>query len=143
MCIRDRATADGILCSYQVPLGTSTLPGKSLYITGVALDGVVTTILAGGPVIYVASIAFGHTNVSLATTESATAKAPRRLSLGMQSYAATAAVGVQGIRLQDDYTCAPIVVQPGEFFQVVLRNVGTVTTTGVITFAVGITGYWE
>jgi hypothetical protein len=137
------AGSDGILCSYQVPVGTAALPGKSLYVTGIVIDGVVTTILAGGPVIYAVGIAYGSTNVSLATTESAVAKAPRRLALGIQSYAATAAVGAQGQHLQDDYTCAPICVQPGEFFQVTLRNFGTVTTTGAITFAVGITGYWE
>ena len=139
------ATADGILCSYQVPLGTSILPGKSLYVTGVAIDGIVTTVLVGNatPIIYVAGIAFGSTNVSLATTEAAAAKAPRRLAIGIQQYAAAAAVGVQGARLQDDYTCSPIVVQPGEFFQVVLRNIGAVTTTGAITFSVAITGYFE
>jgi hypothetical protein len=137
------AGTDGILCSYQNPLGTATAPGKTLYITGVALDGVVTTILTGGPLIYAAGIAFGHTSASLATTESATAKAPRRLPLGMQSYAVTAPVGAQGIRLQDDYTCSPVVVNPGEFFQVTLRNFGTVTTLGDVTFTVAVTGYWE
>ena len=136
---------DGILCSYQNPSGTSILPGKTLYITGVVLDGVVSTVLVGNAtsVIYAAGIAFGHTSASLATGETVAAKAPRRLALGMQQYAAAAAVGAQGQRLQDDYTCSPIIVQPGEFFQVTLRNFGAVTTTGAITFAVGVTGYWE
>lgn len=137
------AGTDGIVCSYQVPLGTAALPGKSLYITGVAIDGVVTTVFAGGPVIYSYGIAYGHTAVSLATTESGTTKAPRRLPIGMQSYAATAAVGAQGTRLQDDYTCSPIVVHPGEFIQITARNFGTVTTTGDITLTIAITGYWE
>jgi hypothetical protein len=137
------AGTDGILCSYQVPLGTSTMPGRTLYITGVSLDGVVTTIFAGGPVIYAASVAYGHTAASLATTESATSKAPRRVPLGMQSYAVTAPVGAQGIRLHDDYTCSPIPVYPGEFIAIALRNFGTVTTTGDITFCATFTGYWE
>ena len=137
------AGTDGILCSYQVPAGTSTLPGRSLYVTGLRIDSVVTTVLAGGPVIYAISLAYGHTAVSLATTESATTKAPRRLPVGIQTFAQTAAVGVQPPSLQDDYTVAPICVQPGEFFQVVLRNLGAVTTTGAVTFVVGVTGYWE
>jgi hypothetical protein len=43
----------------------------------------VTTVLAGNatPVQYVYSIAYGHNNVSLATTTSATAKAPVRKPL--------------------------------------------------------------
>ena len=94
-------------------------------------------------VIYAISLAYGHTAVSLATTESATTKAPRRLPVGIQTFAQTAAVGVQPPSLQDDYTVAPICVQPGEFFQVVLRNLGAVTTTGAVTFVVGVTGYWE
>jgi hypothetical protein len=137
------AGTDGILCSFQVPLGTAALPGKSLYITGVALDSVVSTALVGGPVIYAASVAFGHTAVSLATTETAATKAPRRVALGIQSFAATAAVGVQPQKLQDDYTVAPVCIQPGEFVQLVLRNIGTVTTSGAITFVVSFTGYWE
>ena len=134
---------DGILCSYQVPLGTSVLPGRSLYVTGVRIDSAVTTILAGGPVINAVSLAYGHTAVSLATAEAATTKAPRRVPMGIQSFAATAAVGTVSPTIQDDYTVAPICIQPGEFFQVVLRNLGVVTTTGVITYVVGVTGYWE
>jgi hypothetical protein len=45
------AGTDGIVFSYQVPTGTSTLPGKSLYVTGVKIQGAVTTVLAGGPVV--------------------------------------------------------------------------------------------
>lgn len=138
------AGTDGILCSFQVPLGTSILPGRSLYITGVKVNSVVTTNLVGGPVIYAAGIAYGHTAVSLATTESATSKAPRRLALGIQNFVSAAQVGTQGQEMMDDYTVAPICVQAGEFFQVVLRNIGTAATgAGVITFMVGITGYWE
>lgn len=137
------AGTDGIICSYQVPLGTAALPGKSLYISGIRLESVVTTIFAGGPVIYSYSIAYGHTNVSLATTEAAAAKAPRRIPLGIQSYPATAAVGAVTPVIQDDYTVAPICIQPGEFIQVVARNLGTVTTTGAVTFVIALTGYWE
>jgi hypothetical protein len=137
------ANTDGILCSYQVPVGTATLPGKSLYITKVKINSAVTTVLAGGPVIYAISAAYGHTAVSLATTESATTKAPRRVPLGIQSFAATAAVGVQGVEAGEDFSVAPILVQPGEYFQIAVRNLGTVTTTGAITFVVTVSGYWE
>lgn len=134
---------DGILCSYQVPLGTSIAPGKSLYITDIRISSVVTTALAGGPVIYAASLAYGHNAVSLATTESAATKAPRRLGLGVIPYLAAAAVGTSANSL-DVYLSAGLpVVQPGEFIQVALRNLGVVTATGAITFIISITGYWE
>jgi hypothetical protein len=136
------AGTDGILYSYQAPLGTAALPGKSLYVTGISLDSLVTTVFAGGPVYYAVGIAYGHNAVSLATTETATTKAPRRLTLGLQTFIITAPVGTVGQRLTDDYTVAPIVVQPGEFFQVVVRNLGTVTTTGAVTFICSVTGYW-
>jgi hypothetical protein len=136
------AGTDGIISSYQVPLGTSTAPGKSLYITRITIDSAVTTVLVGGPVLYAWSLAYGHTAVSLATTETATTKAPRRMPLGIQSIAATAAVGVIGQTIDIDLA-APIVVQPGEFVQAVAKNLGTVTSAGVITAIISFGGFWE
>jgi hypothetical protein len=138
-------STDGIVSSYQVPLGTSAAPGKSLYITGCSIKGAVTTVLAGNatPVIYAYSLAFGHNAVSLATTTTATSKAPVRKVLGFESYAAAAALGTLGQGVDKDFDRAPIVVFPGEFIQIVAKNVGAVTTTGVITFMVDFEGYWE
>ena len=133
---------DGIVSSYQVPLGTATLPGKSLYITRLTINAVVTAAITGGPVIYAYSLAYGHTAVSLATTESATAKAPRRLPVGIQTFATTSPVGTTSPMLNLDLT-SPILVQPGEFIQLVAKNLGTVTSAGAITFLVGFGGYWE
>jgi hypothetical protein len=136
------AGTDGILCSYQVPVATATALGKSLYITRITLNGAVTTALTGGPVLYAISLAYGHTNVSLATTESATAKAPRRMSIGFHSFPATATVGALGGQIDLVFE-TPIVVQPGEFIQIVLKNLGTVTSGGVITYLVSFGGYFE
>jgi hypothetical protein len=136
------AGTDGIVSSYQVPLGTSALPGKSLYITRININAGVTTALTGGPVLYAWSLAYGHTSVSLATTETATSKAPRRLPLGMQSFASASAVGTLGNIIDIDLA-VPIVVQPGEFVQTVAKNLGTVTTAGVITAIISFGGYWE
>ena len=139
------AGTDGIVCSYQVPTGTNALPGKSLYITGVKVHGAVTAALTGGPVLYAYSIAYGGTGVSLATVEAnGTVKAPRRIALGFETFAATAAVGVMGSQsgcyMKFD---SPILVQPGEFIQVVAKNLGTVTSGGTITFLVTFDAYFE
>lgn len=133
---------DGIVCSYQVPLGSSSVPGKSLYITRITISSAVTSALTGGAVLYAYSLAYGSTNVSLATTESATAKAPRRLPIGMQTFPAAAALGTIGNTIDLDMS-SPIVVQPGEFVQLVAKNLGVVTTAGIITFIVSFGGFWE
>ena len=138
------ANTDGIVSSFQVLAGTSTIPGKSLYINSVTINSIVTTVLAGNatPVIYAYSLAYGHTAVSLATTETSTSKAPRRKVLGLQQFAAAAALGSTATPFTINFT-NPIVVQPGEFIQVVAKNIGVVTTTGVITFFIDIDGYFE
>ena len=138
------AASDGIISSYQVPAGTATVPGKSLYITRLRISAIVTTALTGGPVLGIWSLAFGHTAVSLATAEAAATKAPRRVLLGVQTFAAAAAVGTQADRDIDiDFGDAPVVVNPGEFVATVMKNVGTVTTAGAITFIIQPFGYWE
>jgi hypothetical protein len=141
------ANNDGKLITYQNPASTINISGKNLCITRIRIDGAVSVILAGGPVIYAFALAVGHTATSLATTETAnfvtgTTHAPRILPLGIQSYAATAAVGTTATAVNIDLA-TPIVVRPGEFLDIVARNIGTVTTTGAITFTISIGSYWE
>ena len=136
------AGTDGIISSFQVPIGSSTTMGKNLYLTGASVQGVVTTALTGGPCLMVYSIAFGSTNVNLQTVESATAKAPRRIPLAIETYAATAAIGVIGQGVYRTFN-TPIFVQPGEFIQMIVKNVGTVTSAGVITYVIMFEGYWD
>lgn len=133
---------DGIITGYQVPAGTINITPRTLYITGIKIIGAVTTALTGGPVIYAYSLGYGATAVSLATAEGAATKAPRRIPLGYESYPATSAVAVlgQGVSMQ---FISPVVVNPGEFVTVVAKNLGTVTSGGVITFMITFDGYWE
>jgi hypothetical protein len=139
------AGADGIVCSVQIPAGSNVVPGKCLYITGVKIHGAVTAALTGGPVLYAYSLAYGHTAVSMATTDVlGTSKGPRRIALGFESFAATSAIGVRG----SDGGCkmtfnSPVVVQPGEFVAITAKNLGTVTSGGTITFLVTFDGYFE
>ena len=136
------ANTDGIISSYLVPAATVASGGRNLVIRGVKIDGIVTTALTGGPVYYLWSLAYGHNLVALTTAEAATTKAPRRIPLGIQTYVVTAAVGTLGQTVT--FTFAnPIVVQPGEFVQTVAKNVGTVTTLGVITCLVSFDAFWE
>jgi hypothetical protein len=140
--------SDGILLSYQNPAGGLAQTPRTLYITGVYLQGAVSVILAGGPVTYTYALAYGHTAVSLATAQTAsfataTTKAPVIVPLGaMDNYVVTAPVGTVGARVSMPFA-TPIVVNPGEFIQVIARNLGVVTTLGAITFNIGFDGYWE
>jgi hypothetical protein len=138
------AATDGILCSYLNPLATAAVPGKTLYIRGVKIQGLVTTVLAGGPLFMAYSLAFGHTAVTLAQAEGAGTKAPRRVPLGWETYVATAPLGTlgsaNGVVMAFD---APIAVNPGEYVAVVVKNFGTVTTTGVVTYLVSFNSFWE
>jgi hypothetical protein len=141
------ASSDGKLFTYQVPAGTINITGRNLYITRVTLKGAVTVILAGGPVIYAYALAVGHTATTLVTTETAsfannTTHAPRVMGLGIESYPATAAVGTLGTGVDLNFD-TPICVRPGEFVDIIARNLGTVTTTGAITIVASIGGYWE
>lgn len=143
------ANTDGILCSYQVPAGTINIRPRTLMVRGVRVQGCVSTVLAGNatPVVYALALAFGHTAVSVATAEGAsfsanTTKSPRRLPLGYETYAAAAPVGTLGSAGIYVPFNAPLAVNPGEFIAVLAKNIGVVTTTGVITFLVTFDSYW-
>jgi hypothetical protein len=124
-------TTDGVICSYQVPAGTIAIPGRRLVLKGVKVESFIQTALTGGGYNAVWSLAFGHTAVSLATAEAATAKAPRRIPLGVQSVASGAAALVQLSTVYVDLT-RPVVVNPGEFVAVVKKKVGTAPSAGVV-----------
>ena len=138
------AVTDGILCSYLNPIPTAAVPGKQLYIKGVKIQGLVTTVLAGGPLLMAYSLAFGHNALGLNAAEGAGTKAPRRVPLGFETYVVTAPVGTlgsaNGVYMAFD---APILVNPGEYVAVVVKNLGTVTTTGAVTYLVAFNSYWE
>ena len=139
---------DGIICSYQVPGGTTTQPGRRLVIRGVGLMSYVQTVLAGGPCNTQYSLAFGHTAVSLATAESATTKAPRRIALAQLTQAVTAAQAVNTMISQPggsyvDFGDAPVYVNAGEFVALVAKHVGTLGTSGTIAHNVTFVYGWE
>jgi hypothetical protein len=137
------ANTDGIVCYFRPPLGAANQTSKSLYITGVTIDGIVTTALIGGPVYYSYKIGYGSTAVSLATTTTTTAKEPVRIPLGHQAYAVTAPAGTLAVRIQESFADGPIVLSPGEYIHLIAQNLGTVTSAGVIRLAVNFRGYWR
>ena len=141
------AGTDGILFSYQNPVGSVTQPPKTLVVNGIRLDASVQVVLAGGPLTLIMGAAFGHTAVSLATAETgsfitATTKAPRRVPLGIFDFPATAAAGTGAIGIYVQFA-SPIVVNPGEFFAITMRNVGAVTTSGALAITAMVDHFFE
>lgn len=134
------ANTDGIICSYQVPAATSAIPGKALYITSVKVSAFVQVALTGGGYNAVIGIAHGHTAVSLATTEAAATKAPRRLVLGDYAVASGAAVTTKLADFVVPFD-PPLCVQPGEFVAVFKKKVGTAPSAGVIAHSITFNGY--
>jgi hypothetical protein len=128
---------DGIIWSYQIPMGTINIQGRRLSLKGIYLYSYIQTVIAGGPFCCQYSLAFGHTAVSLATTETAIAKAPRRIALPTFTQVVTAAQAVSTLVSQPggsfiDLGDAGIIVNPGEFIALVTKHVGTVGTSGTI-----------
>lgn len=143
---------DGLITAYQVPSPTINITGRNLYITGVRIDAVnIGAAVATTASVIQWSLAFGATGgtiPSLAQAESAsfatgTAKAWRRVPLGIQSWTVGAAIGAPAEALEVKFD-APIVVSPGQWVASVAKFiVGTATASQVIWCTVMINGYFE
>lgn len=130
------AVTDGIVTSYQNPAGTAAIPGRTIMVTGVKISAAnLGAAVATTATTLAWSLAYGHTAVSLATTETlGTSKAARRIPLGLQTWPVGAAIG-QMPQCGDLYMrfASPIAVQPGEFIASVAKFiVGTATASQVI-----------
>jgi hypothetical protein len=137
------ATTDGIIQSFQVPVGTANVMGRRLVIRGLKIQTFCQTVLVGGGYVAQWSLAFGHTAVSLATAEGATSKAPRRVALGIHGVPAALAANSTLGDITMDFGDAPILVNPGEFIQCVKKKVGTAPTAGTLAYTITYLYGWE
>lgn len=137
---------DGIIMSFQVPAGTVAVQGRRLVLRGIYLNSYVQTVIVGGPYVAEWFLAFGHTAVSLATTEAATTKAPRRIIAPfVQLIGAAAAVSTLVTNTTPfwDLGDAPVYVNPGEFVQLCTRHIGTVGVSGTVVHRITPVYGWE
>jgi hypothetical protein len=141
------AATDGIWASYQVPTNTVNIQGRRLVLRGIRLDLVNTGAAVATTATTVQfSLAYGHTNVSLATAEGASSKAPRRIALGFATWAVGAGIGAQpqSSPVYIDLGDAPIFVNPSEFIALVGKFiVGTATASQAIQFTYQPIYGWE
>ena len=127
------AVTDFCLFGYQVPAAAAGSFNKPLLIRGIHIS----SMNSGAAVATTATIlqwglAVGSTAVSLATSEAATTKAPRRIALGVQGFVVGAAIGATANDIDIKFA-APLLAEPGSFIQVIVRvPVGTATASQVI-----------
>lgn len=130
------------LFSYLNPAGTATLPGKTFYCTGIRVgETYVTVVLGATATVLTWAIACGSTAATLATTDGAATVGPRRVALGAQAFAATAAAGTISAGFHVPFT-VPMIVPPGCYLHVINRYLLN-AATGTLRGSVMIEGYYE
>ena len=143
---------DGLVTAFQCPTPTINLTGRNLIITGVRIDAVnIGAAVAGTASILQWSLAFGATGAtipSLAQAETgsfvtATAKAWRRVPLGIHSWIVGAAIGAPAEAIRETFD-SPIVVHPGQWVAAVAKFiVGAATPSQVIWAVVKFDAHYE
>jgi len=136
---------DWALFGYQNPAGTATLAGRTFYVTSIRIGEMhVTGAALVNPTMFYWAAAAGSTAVSLATTDAAATLGPRRVALGGQSFLATAAIGTQSTGFTVAFGDAPLVVHPGCFLHIILKQLnGAATASVVFRGTVTVVGYFE
>jgi len=149
------AATDMVMTQALVPVGSVNQTPRTLYITGVKISALsytaVWTAPAAGPHMLMWGIFYGNTTVNPTTAESATfvtatVKAPRKVPIGLMSWATTATpIGTPPDRGEIAMTFqTPIVVNPGEYIQLICKMLnGAATATGGLFFTYTFDGYWE
>lgn len=135
---------DYVVFAYLVPAATAGLTGRSLYITGVAIDTWNTVVpVATTPTLMLWTLGVGSTAVTLATVDGAGTKATRRTHLGTQFWPVAAVVGQTATPIVRTFD-TPFVVNAGEYMHIILKlPLSTATATELFRGIVGINGYWE
>ena len=146
------AGIDGLVTAFQNPTPTINLTGRNLVITGARIDAVnIGAAVATTASVLQWSLAFGATGAtipSLAQGETgsfvtATAKAWRRIPLGLHSWVVGAAIGAPAEAIRETFG-SPIVVHPGQWVAAVAKFiVGTATASQVIWAVVKFDAHYE
>lgn len=132
------ATTDFALFAYQVPVGFQ------LYVTEISISAInLGAAVATTATVLDWSIGINSSAVSLATTDTSTTWAPRRIPLGMQSFAVSAAIGATANDIRRSFTSS-LVVDSGRYLHIIIEvPVGTATASQIVRGDVTINGYFE
>ena len=140
---------DLIIASYQNPIGGVSQTPRTIKLRGIKVDCAnLGAAVATTATTLAIAVAWGGTNVSLATTETgsfvtATAKTRRIQPIGVMTFPVGAAIGAVSDTIQFDFE-APLIVNPGEFVQVICKPlIGTATASQVLAFVISPNLYQE
>jgi hypothetical protein len=138
------AATDYALFAFQVPAASTNVPGKTMYIRGVHISSMnIGAAVATTATVLQWAIGVGSTAASLATTESATTKAPRIIDLGMQSFPIGAAIAqtVPDLDVQFPY---PLMCEAGNIVHIIVAlPIGTATASQQIQGTVAVNAVFE
>jgi len=131
--------------SYLNPVGTATLPGRTLYITRVKWGNTVAAAAAStNSIILNYIVGVGGTTSAVNQTEAAATVAARGIVVDAIPFKSTAAIGDYVPGGSMDFSNGPLVVYPGCYINWVVRPYGTVASnTLVVHSTVAFTGYYE
>ena len=137
--------ADYPVFTYLNPAGTATLPGKTLYITGIRVgESVVTTVASTNSIALMHIVLAGSSAAATSTADAAATRQGRVAVLGSHGFGASDAVGTMKNGYQVDFMGGPLIVPPGCYISFVVRPFGTVTSnTLVVSGSVCFIGYFE
>jgi hypothetical protein len=140
------AETDYVLFGYLNPSGSATVPARNLYVNTLRIGETLNTVAANQatPIILQWGAGVGSTASSAATADSGTAgtRAPRRVTLGAQTFATGALVGAVSPGFPVDFV-PPVIVEPGTIFQVYLKIVSGTATGNTIRGTVYVNGNFE
>jgi hypothetical protein len=145
------SATDVIVASWQNPQGGVNQTPRTMKIRGIKVDLVNSVVaVATTPSTFAVALAWGGTQLSLGTvtTDSAsfttnTAKARRIQPIGVISLPIGTVAGGSATPIQFDFE-APLVINPGEYIQVVAKILsGTATATEVLQWIISPNLYHE
>lgn len=136
--------ADYPIFAYTVPAGTATLPGRTLYITGIRVGEAYAATAASTNAIQLTYIVtVGGTSATTSTADATTTVAPRGIVVGSHGFVATEVVGTLKPGFEVTFH-SPLVCPAGTVFSFVCRPFGTVASnTLTVSSSLAVNGYFE
>lgn len=133
------AATDFALFGFQVPSGYQLLV-NSISISTSTIGAIGSAIT---PTVFDWGIGLNSSAVSLATVDGAGTWAPRRIPLGMQSFALSAVIGATASDVIRRFE-SPLIVDSGRYFHVILQvPLGAATVSQIFRGNIAVNGYFE
>jgi hypothetical protein len=139
-------TTDGDypLFSFLNPAGTASLPGKTLYVTGVRIGDTYVSTAPGSTGAFLSYIVqVEGSAVSTATADAATTTSGKSIAIGGQGFGTTDVAGTIKPGFEMSFN-SPLIVPPNKYFTLIARPYGTLSGAPlIVTSSVAVNGYWE